>query len=165
VDFCRAITQTSLGKVYIRQSLETGIKDEGIKNLIYSDAYLSKAMDLFSRHKWRAPSLSSRKYKEITDLMSQTKDYRDGLTRTMWNDALVNELQTGGVSFDYDGSDDDDDNNNDDDRDNGNRNLNILYDCIFCSSPRKAIEDIPSISEVIEEGLDLIKSVSNIGKI
>lgn len=85
INLCRAITYTTLGKVYVRRSLETGIKDEGMKNLKRADVCLSMALDIYVNYD------KTQEIQSIVDLMNKSMDFRIGVKRTMWNEAIANE--------------------------------------------------------------------------
>ena len=82
--------------MYVRRSLETGIKDEGMKNLKRADVCFSMALDVYIKYD------KTSQIEQTIGLMTQSMDFRSGAKRTMWNEAIVNEAA---ASYDDDGDD------------------------------------------------------------
>ena len=91
-----------MGKVYLRRSLETGIKDEGIKNLKRADVCFTAALELFLIY-------NKPQTEQVIELMAQSMDFRVGDQRTLWNEAIIIEAR------EYDDDNDSDDSDNSDD--------------------------------------------------
>lgn len=83
LDLSRAVTFTSLGKVYVRRSLETGIKDEGMKNLKRADVCFSSALDIYLSYD------KTTKTAQVVQFMTRSMNFRTGDERTLWNEAIA----------------------------------------------------------------------------